>query len=149
MDIEERIVTLHQWLTFYHDRDIDEQVDFIKYVDRVALEIFITGMLESKMKRLVLSAIKRLQGLLALRHSNLKALCVLLLDEDKEIRNAAAAHLAHIGTDVSFREKALCTLLELLEDEHKTVRWAAALGLGFIGKVFCIPIYKFYQNLKM
>lgn len=132
-DVDDRIVTLHQWLVFYNDRDVDERIDFIKYVDRVALEIFITGMLESKTKRLVLSAVKRLQGLLALRQSNIRALCTLLLDEDKEVRNAAAAHLAHIGTDVSFREKALCSLLEMLEDDNKIVRWSATLGLGFIG----------------
>merc|ERR1712157_442258 len=131
--IDVTVVTLHQWLTFYHDLSDEERVEFKKYVDRVALELFITGMLESKVDRLVLSAIKRLQGLLALRNTNIRALALLLLDPNTEIRNASAAHLAHIGTDPSFREKALCALLEFLEDDDKTTRWAAALAMGFIG----------------
>lgn len=132
-ETDDTVVTLHQWLTFYHDLSDEERVEFAKYVNRVALELFITGMLESKVDRLVLSAIKRLQGLLALRATNIRALCLLLLDANKEIRNASAAHLAHIGTDPSFREKALCALLEFLEDKEKTVRWSAALALGFVG----------------
>ena len=132
-DVDPHVITLHQWLTFYHDLADEERVEFAKYVNRVALELFITGMLESKVDRLVLSAIKRLQGLLALRSTNIRALAVLLLDSNKEVRNASAAHLAHIGTDSSFREKALCALLEFLEDDDKNVRWAAALALGFVG----------------
>merc|ERR1712176_761129 len=131
--IDVTVVTLHQWLTFYHDLSDEERVEFKKYVDRVALELFITGMLESKVDRLVLSAIKRLQGLLALRNTNIRALALLLLDPNTEIRNASAAHLAHIGADPSFREKDLCALLEFLEDDDKTTRWAAALAMGFIG----------------
>jgi len=67
--------------------------------------VFITSTLRSGSSELALVAIKRMSSLLALRLSNLRALSHLLLETDCTVRTAAAAHIKHISTEESLREK--------------------------------------------
>lgn len=63
---------------------------------------------------------------------------MLLLDENKKLRDAAAAHLRHIAKEEGDgtwkpRDFALASYLELLEDKSKKLRRAACIALGFLG----------------
>ena len=65
-------------------------------------------------------------------------LALLLLDENKKLRDAAAAHLRHIASEPGDgtwkpRDFALASYLELLEDKSKKLRRAACIALGFLG----------------
>jgi len=59
----------------------------------ISLELFISGELRSNDEVSILRAIGLLQSLLVRKHSNMKALALLLLDDNKKLRDAAAAHL--------------------------------------------------------
>ena len=113
----------------------EEQIDFNKHVEMISLELFISGELQSNDEVSILRAIGLLQSLLVRKHSNMKALALLLLDENKKLRDAAAAHLRHIANEPGDgtwkpRDFALASYLELLEDKSKKLRRAACIALG-------------------
>ncbi|XP_039251341.2 uncharacterized protein LOC120328857 isoform X1 [Styela clava] len=133
-------VTIFQLLLYSEEMSTEGEIeDFAKTVDKLALEMFITSTLRSDNTDLILIAIKKVGTLLALRTSNLCALSHLLLSPEKMVRAAAAAHIMHIGKDVSLRDKALVSYAELLESNIKRDRQSSCIALGFLGGKECIP----------
>ncbi|CAK8698467.1 unnamed protein product [Clavelina lepadiformis] len=138
-DIDREIVTLFQVSNYVKSAADVESESLEKLIEKLALEMFITSTLSSGIHHLVLVAIKRISSLLALRISNLRALSHLLLDDDHDVRTAAAAHIKHIATEKLLRDKAILAYVELLESEAKKDRECACIAIGFLSAQQCIP----------
>nr|CAB3244519.1 protein FAM65A-like [Phallusia mammillata] len=136
-DVEKLNVTLFQVSGFVNDVDGCHD-DFAKILDKIGHEMFITSTLRCGIRELILVAIKRMSSLLALRISNLRALSHLLLDTDAGIRTAAAAHIKHISTEETLREKAVMSYAELLESSSKRDRQCSCIAIGFLSATECI-----------
>ncbi|CBY14905.1 unnamed protein product [Oikopleura dioica] len=136
-DLDNQIITVYQIIHYLEELKAEEQREFGKHVEMLSLELFISGELESGDEPSVLRAIGLLQSLLVRKHSNMKALAIMLLDENKKLRDAAAAHLRHIANEPGDgtwrpRDFALASYLELLEDKSKKLRRASCIALGFL-----------------
>lgn len=72
--------------------------------------VFLTTMLQSENRDLVLAAVTRVGSLLALRTSNLCALTHLVLSKDETLRAAAVKHITEIASDAALHDKVLKTM---------------------------------------
>jgi len=114
-------------------------VTIAKLIDLLSYELFINTALTSNNKCLVLSSIKNLSSLLAMRISNLNNLAKLLLNNDEKISSSAAAHIKFLKEEDLLREKAIIFYAELLESSCNKVRKSACLALGFLHAEQLIP----------
>ncbi|XP_059848756.1 rho family-interacting cell polarization regulator 1 [Hypanus sabinus] len=101
------------------------------YIMELAEEVFLVQNLQSSDKNVVLRSLKHLSGS-QLQKDGLKAVGLLLLEDNTKIGNAAASLLRNLAEDPKFREKALVCYLELLEDEDGQLRKAGCTALAHL-----------------
>jgi len=139
-EVDQQTVTvfqLHDYVT--NALETGDAADLGKLIDLLGYEIFISSELRNNNSLLVLRAIKQLSSLLAMTVSNLRALTSLLLASNKQLRNAAAAHIRHLGAEEILREKAINSFAELLESREADDRKSSCIAIGFIGAHQLIP----------
>ncbi|XP_072135615.1 rho family-interacting cell polarization regulator 1 [Mobula birostris] len=122
------LLTIFQYLGHIEEQNVPS---LPAYIMELAEEVFLVQNLQSSDKDVVLRSLKHLSGS-QLQKDGLKAVGLLLLEENTKICNTAASLLRNLAEDPKFREKALVCYLELLENEDGQLRRAGCTALAHL-----------------
>ncbi|XP_067905613.1 rho family-interacting cell polarization regulator 1 [Heterodontus francisci] len=122
------LLTIFQYLSHIEEKSVPS---LPSYIMELADEVFLVQNLQSSDRDVVLKTLKHLSGA-QLQKDGLKAVGLLLLEENTKICNTAASVLKNLAEDSKFREKALVCYLELLEDEDGQLRKVGCTALAHL-----------------
>ncbi|XP_043562983.1 rho family-interacting cell polarization regulator 1 isoform X2 [Chiloscyllium plagiosum] len=121
-------LTIFQYLNHIEEQNVPS---LPAYIMEVADEVFLVQNLQSSDRDVVLKNLKHLSGT-QLQKDGLKAMGLLLLEDNTKIGNTVASVLKNLSEDSKFREKALVCYLELLEDEDGQLRKVGCTALAHL-----------------
>ncbi|XP_067853942.1 rho family-interacting cell polarization regulator 1 [Heptranchias perlo] len=122
------LLTIFQYLSHIEEQNVPS---LPSYIMELAEEVFLVQNLQSSDKDVVLKTLKHLSGT-QLQKDGLRAVGLLLLEDNTKICNTAASVLKNLAEDSKFREKALVCYLELLENEDGQLRKAGCTALAHL-----------------
>ncbi|XP_051884667.1 rho family-interacting cell polarization regulator 1 [Pristis pectinata] len=122
------LLTIFQYLGHIEEQNVPS---LPSYIMELAEEVFLVQNLQSCDKDVVLKTLKHLSGT-QLQKDGLKAVGLLLLEDNTKICNTAASLLRNLAEDSKFREKALVCYLELLENEDGQLRKVGCTALAHL-----------------
>lgn len=122
------LLTIFQYLGHIEEQNVPS---LPSYIMELAEEVFLVQNLQSCDKDVVLKTLKHLSGS-QLQKDGLKAIGLLLLENNTKICNTAASLLRNLAEDSKLREKALVCYLELLENEDGQLRKVGCTALAHL-----------------
>ncbi|XP_078256475.1 rho family-interacting cell polarization regulator 1 isoform X2 [Rhinoraja longicauda] len=122
------LLTIFQYLGHIEEQNVPS---LPSYIMELAEEVFLVQNLQSCDKDVVLKTLKHLSGT-QLQKDGLKAVGLLLLENNTKICNTAASLLRNLAEDTKLREKALVCYLELLENEDGQLRKVGCTALAHL-----------------
>eukprot|EP00061_Rhincodon_typus_P016751 g45130.t1 len=125
------LLTIFQYLNHIEEQNVPSLPAYIMEVADEGPRVFLVQNLQSSDRDVVLKNLKHLSGT-QLQKDGLKAVGLLLLEDNTKICNTAASVLKNLSEDSKFREKALVCYLELLEDEDEQLRKVGCTALAHL-----------------
>ncbi|XP_078067067.1 rho family-interacting cell polarization regulator 1 isoform X2 [Mustelus asterias] len=122
------LLTIFQYLSHIEEQNVPS---LPAYIMELADEVFLVQNLQSSDRDVVLKTLKHLSGA-QLQKDGVKAVGLLLLEDNTKVCNTASTVLKNLAEDSKFREKALVCYLELLEDEDGQLRKVGCTALAHL-----------------